>query len=62
MLTSVFKVASPARSALRTLSDDLVVALNQETGQYIMYNNEPGSNDVHLSASAFARHPKLQIR
>ena len=62
MLTSVFKVASPARSALRTLSDDLVVALNQETGQYIMYNNEPASDDLLLSSSAFARHPKLQIR
>ena len=62
VLTSVFKVASPARSALRTLSDDLVVALNQETGQYIMYNNEPASDDLLLSSSAFARHPKLQIR
>ena len=42
--------------------DDLVVALNQETGQYIMYNNEPASDDLLLSSSAFARHPKLQIR
>ncbi len=61
IMTCIFKKAAP-KHRTRTLDDDLVTAINQNTGQLLLYENDLHTRKVNLDVSVFEDHPSVAFR